>query len=608
MSLPPRGLAIPAAAIGSLAAGLLLSTPAQLYLWLAALAILGLPTAARTAMAVLHGQFNRDLVATLAIVVALLERQPLPGLIVVLMQTGGEALERHAARRATRAVSELEAAMPRAAHRLTDGREVDIPVDQIESGDRLVVRPGELVPCDTVVLDGRSHVDTSRLTGESIPLTAMAGTRLLSGSINGEGPLVLEAVAPAAESQYARIVELVREAHGSKAPLQRLADQAATWFTPVTLIACAGAWLLTGDPGRILAVLVVATPCPLILATPVAIIGGISRAARRGIVFRTGGAMEQLGAVQIAVFDKTGTLTIGRPAVSTIAALPPFSESELLGAAAAVEQGSGHLLARSVVEAAREAGHLRPVATAIRESAGRGVSGISEGHEVRVGSIGWLEEMVPGATEALRPIAGPDSSLRAAVAIGNRPAGVITFADQVRSDLGSLFASLHALGIGRTLLLTGDRAAAAAPVAAAAGIGEVHADLLPSDKTAIIAALAERGARVLMVGDGTNDAPALARATVGIALAAQGGGISAEAADVVILADDLGRVAEAIRISRRTLHIAWQSIRVGLGLSLGAMVAAGAGYIPPVEGAILQEVIDVAVILNALRASIPYGH
>ncbi|HTO74008.1 MAG TPA: heavy metal translocating P-type ATPase, partial [Gemmatimonadales bacterium] len=577
--------------------------PTRHQFWMVALAVLAIPTVLRTARQVVSGRFNADLVAALAIITALVLAQPFPGLIVVLMQTGGEALERYAARRATAAVSELEAALPRLAHRFSGSALEDIPVERIRIGDRLQVRPGELVPCDGRVTGGRSHVDASRLTGEPTPVTAQAGVRLMSGSINGESPLVIEATAVAAESQYARIVGLVREAQGSKAPLQRLADKAAVWFTPLTLAACGVAWLVTGDPGRILAVLVVATPCPLILATPVAIIGGISRAAGRSIVFRHGGAIEQLGQIDVAVFDKTGTLTLGRPAVAGVAVLAPFVDRQVLRLAAAVEQGSGHLLARSVVEAGLLTETNLPPADGVVESAGRGVSGTVEGHEVAVGSTGWVEERHPGSAAALKSIEGATGELRAAVTIDGAAAGIIAFADRVRPDLAPFFSELTRLGIRRSLLLTGDRAAAAHHVAETAGIREVHADLLPEDKTMIVAGLSGNGARVMMVGDGTNDAPALARATVGVAMAAHGGGISAEAADVVILTDNLSRVAEAIRISRRTLRIAKQSIRIGLGLSMTAMVAAAAGFIAAPEGAILQEVIDVAVILNALRTS-----
>ncbi|MEO8029913.1 MAG: heavy metal translocating P-type ATPase [Gemmatimonadota bacterium] len=574
--------------------------------WLVGLVVTGLPVAVRTIRGALRGKYNADLVATLAITTAVVLVQPLPGLIVVLMQTGGEALERYAERRASAAVRALEAGAPRLAHRrLTPESLEDVPVDSIRVGDRLVVLPGELVPCDGQVEAGTSHVDASRLTGEPLPTRVGPGAQLMSGSINGEGPLTLVATSLAAQSQYARIVALVREAQASKAPLQRAADRAAIWFTPLTLLLCAVTWFLSHDATRVLAVLVVATPCPLILAAPVAVIGGISRAAEHNIIFRQGTALEQLGQVTVAVFDKTGTLTLGRPAVHAVRALPPFSEADILSWSASVEQGSGHLLARSVVEAARTRGHAILPATEVVDTAGRGVTGLVDGMTVAVGSAGWVTERHPGTGAQFDLALEPGNELRAVVAVNGKAAGVIEFADEPRRELSGLIPRLRELGVLRALVLTGDRLASARTAAEAAGIDDIHADLLPGEKTAIIESLMADGSRVLMVGDGTNDAPALSRATVGVALAAHGGGISAEAASVVLLADDLSLVADAIQISQRTMRIARQSIGAGLGLSLLAMVVAAAGYIPPLEGALLQELIDVAVILNALRASLP---
>jgi heavy metal translocating P-type ATPase len=606
-----RALLLPATTLLFILAGLAAYASPLAFLprriWLTGLVLTGLPVLVRTSLGVLRGKLAADLVAALAITTALILDQPLPGLIVVMMQTGGEAMERFAERRATEAVRALEAAAPRMAHRLRAGGTEDIPVERIAVGDRVLVRPGEMIPCDGIVTEGHSHVDASRLTGEPVPVGAQPGTRLMSGSLNGEGPFTLESTAPASESQYARIVALVREAQASKSPLQRVADRYAVWFTPVTLAVCALAWLASGDPNRILAVLVVATPCPLILATPVAVIGGISRAAARSVIFRHGEAIEQLGQVDVALFDKTGTLTIGHPAVARVLVEPPLSRSDFLRLTAAVEQGSGHLLARTVVEAANAEGIELPVATGIRDQHGQGVSGMVEGKRVTIGALAWVGEMAPGARRQLEALHDGHHGLRAAVAIDGEAGGVIEFADRVRPDLRPFFEDLHRLGIKHTMLLTGDREATARAVAAEAGISEVYANLLPADKVAIVASLVNEGHRVVMVGDGTNDAPALSRATVGVALAAHGGGISAEAADVVVLADDLHRVTEAIKISRRTLRIARQSIKVGLGLSLVAMGVAALGGIPPVAGALLQEAIDVAVILNALRASMPAG-
>jgi heavy metal translocating P-type ATPase len=477
--------------------------------------------------------------------------------------------------------------------------------DAVAVDDLLLVRPGEMVPCDAVVTIGASHVDVSRLTGEPIPLHAGPGTRLSSGSVNGESPLTMRVEALASQSLYARIVELVRSAQASKAPLQRLADRYAVWFTPLTLAVCVVAFLVSHDARRVLAVLVVATPCPLILATPVAIIGGLNRAARRQIVIRNGGALEQLGGATAVMFDKTGTLTVGRPALARVVPVAPFTEAGLLALAAAVEHGSGHLLARSVVEGARSRGVGVPSATNIREAPGEGVEGQADGRLVVVGAREFVRRMAPGVVETLDAADGGQVVLRAYVAIDGQAAGFLEFADAVRPEAAALLRRLRGLGITRMVLLSGDRRENVEALGAALGFTETHADLLPHDKVALIEAAMAAGQRVVMVGDGTNDAPALSTATVGVALASHGGGITAEAADIVILADDIGRVADAIETSRWTMRIARQSIWAGLGMSGAAMLVAAAGYIPPIAGAVLQEVIDVAVILNALRAARP---
>ena len=415
----------------------------------------------------------------------------------------------------------------------------------------------------------------------------------------------MRAEALASQSLYARIVELVRSAQASKAPLQRLADRYAVWFTPLTLAVCVVAYAISFDPVRVLAVLVVATPCPLILATPVAIIGGLNRAARRQIVIRNGGALEQLGGVTVAMFDKTGTLTVGRPALTRVVPVAPFSEPELLALAGSVEHGSGHLLARSVVEAARARGVGLPAATNIREAPGEGVEGWSEGRVVAVGALEFVRRLAPASAAALVSADGDRAALRAYVAVDGAAAGFLEFADAIRPEAAPLLRRLSELGIVRMALLSGDRRQNVEALGATLGFTETHADLLPHDKVALIEAAMAGGESVVMVGDGTNDAPALSTATVGIALASHGGGITAEAADIVILADDLGRVAEAVETSRWTMRIARQSIWAGLGMSGVAMLVAAAGYIPPIAGAVLQEVIDIAVILNALRAAAP---
>jgi heavy metal translocating P-type ATPase len=572
-------------------------------LWTVGLYVTGLPLVLRTMRGVLRGHFAADLVAALAIVAAMVLHQPFAGMVVTLMQTGGEALEHRAARRANRAVQELEAQAPRIAHRIeSDQRLVDLPADGVQIGDLLVVRPGEMAPCDGVVIEGQAAVDIARVTGEPVPLFASPGVLIRSGSVVLDGPLTLRATASARDSLYAKIVEQVRTAQAAKAPLQRLADQVAIWFTPATLLVCLAAWAASRDPLRVLAVLVVATPCPLILATPVAIVGGINRAARRKIVVRHGGALEALAGVNAAVFDKTGTVTLGQPAVEAVDPLPGWSAEEVLMLAAAVERGAGHPLARSLVRRAEQSGTPLAQADGVREQPGRGVSGWVGGRCVVVGAWSLIQDLAPDAARVFGRPTASEATVRAYVAVDGRAAGVIRFADRPRDEVREAIAALRRQNIQRLVLLSGDHDATAQTIAAQVGLEQAVGDLLPQDKVRYVQQLRDAGYRVLMVGDGINDAPALSAADVGLALAEHGGGIAAESADVVLLQDDVTRVPEAVTIGRDTMRIARQGLGVGLGLSAAAMVVAALGYIPPAAGAVLQEGIDLAVIANALRA------
>lgn len=573
-------------------------------LWTIGLVGAGFPVVWRTLRAARQGNYATDVVASLSIITAVIIGQPLAGLVIVLMQTGGEALERFAERRASAAVRELEKAAPRIAHLISETRGlIDVPVGELKVGDVFLVRPGEMIPCDGLVLSGISEIDASQLTGEAIPVPAREGTRVMSGSLNGHGLLSVRASARAAESQYSRIVELVREAQATKSPLQRLADRYAVWFTPATLAVCAVTFALSRSWTNVLSVLVVATPCPLILATPVALIGGINRAARRKIIVRHGAAIETLSDATLAVFDKTGTLTVGQPSVKNVVALDGFTEQEVLLTAAAVEQGSSHLLARVVVEEGEERYGSLPEARHHHESPGEGVTGVVGETEVVVGSRAFVARHATASLAAFDVGINGDPGLRAYVLLSGKPAGIIVYADLLRPELESFFTGLAKLGLTRTVLLSGDSSANARAVGIASGIKEVHGDLLPVDKATMISRFRARGDVVMMVGDGTNDAPALSTADVGVALAGHGGGVTSEAADVVILVDDLSKVGEAVAISRRTMRLARQSIMTGLALSGVAMVFAAYGFIQPTQGALLQEAIDVAVILNALRAS-----
>ncbi|HEV8447810.1 MAG TPA: heavy metal translocating P-type ATPase [Gemmatimonadaceae bacterium] len=573
--------------------------------WMLGVVATGAPIVFRTLRAVAHGRLATDIVASLSIIGATALDQPLAGLVIVLMQAGGEALERYAEGRASAAVRALEAAAPRKARRVREGAVDEVPAADVRIGDTLLILPGDLVPCDGVVVDGESELDTSSLTGESAPLRATRTTRVMSGMANGFGSFRMIAMAPAERSQYARIVELVRSAQTSKAPLQRLADRYAVWFTPITVAVCGIAVGLTHDWMRALSILVVATPCPLILATPVAIIGGINRAAHRFVIIRHGGALEALSEVNTAVFDKTGTLTVGTPMLERVAVDTGFDRATVLGYAAAVERRSSHLLARVLVDAVQSERIRVPESTGALETPGQGVAGVVDGHYVRVGARSFIVPDCVGGVLAAARLERPGATLRAYVSIDQRLAAVFEYADQLRPDLAGLLGALESSGIRRMALLSGDHAPIARDIAARVGIEETYGDLMPGDKAQFIERMRAEGGVVMMIGDGINDAPALSTADVGVALASHGGGIAAEAADVIILVDSLSRVSETKVIADRTMRIARQSIRVGLGLSGVAMLVAAFGGLAPIVGAALQEVIDVAVILNALRTSVP---
>lgn len=586
-----------------------LAADQRILIWSVALLLVGGATVARTAVGVVRGRWASDIVAALAIIGALVFGEPLAGLIVVLMQTGGEALESWAEGRATNAVRALEDSAPRIAHIVDDAGAIhDVTVDRVAIGDRFLVRPGEAVPCDGVVAEGYAELDLSRITGEPLPERVVEGDTVRSGSVAMQRPVVIHATALASQSLYARIVELVREAQGAKAPLQRLADKWAVWFTPFTIVVCAVTWYVTRDTSRLLAVLVVATPCPLILAAPVAIIGGINRIARHRVIVRTGGALERLAAINAVALDKTGTLTVGHPEVSALRPAHGFSANDVLALAAAVERGSGHSMARSVVRKAALAELQVREARSVVEDAGRGVEGIVGEQRVTVGSPRWTSERVPaaaGASNGLPPALASETV--ASVTVDGVFAGTLVFEDAVRPGIAEFLDGLTRVGVTRTILISGDRGDRVAHVAAELGISDARGDLLPDEKVTAIRELVAQGHRVAMIGDGVNDAPALTAATVGIAIAAHGGGIAAQSADCVLLTDQLNLIPQAVSAAQRTLAIARQSVFAGLGLSVIAMGFASAGFLTPVVGALVQEAIDVAVILNAVRAAGPRG-
>jgi heavy metal translocating P-type ATPase len=532
--------------------------------------------------------------------------EQLAAAIVALMMSGGAALEAWAAGRARRELRFLVDRAPRIAHRHLDGRVEQVPVEELRVGDLVAIRAGELVPADGVVEGADAIVDESALTGEPLPVTMSAGSPVRSGTTNAGNAFEARVTRPAEDSAYAAIVRLVRAAQGDRARFTRLADRYAVFFLPFTLVVAGIAWAAAGDPTRGLAVLVVATPCPLILAAPIAFVGGQSRAAKAGVIVKGSGVLERLGDARAVLLDKTGTVTSGTPEIERVVPFGTLDEDETLRLAASLDQLSVHVVAESLVRGATARG-LRLVApTAVEEDPGRGIAGVVDGRRVAVGSDGWLEShgyALDGDRGPALSRAGDVGRGIVLVGVDGALEGAIVVTDPLRAGAESLAAELGELGVDRVALLSGDRAVVAREVAASTGIEEVYADQSPADKLAVVERVrAETAGPVVMVGDGVNDAPALALADVGIAMAGRGATVSSEAADVVITVDRADRIPLSIRVGRRSLRIAKQSVVVGLGLSVGAMFVAALGYLPPVWGALFQEVIDVAVIFNALRA------
>jgi heavy metal translocating P-type ATPase len=577
-------------------------------LWALATATVLVPLSWNVARALARGDIGVDLIALVAIVGALLLGETLAGAIVALMLSGGNALEDYAKGRAGRELGALVDRAPRIAHRQEDSKIVEVPVEELRAGDVVVVRAGEIVPADGRVADGHEAViDTSALTGEPLPVVVQPGESVLSGTSNAGEAFALVIERPASESAYAGVVRLVREAQEQRAPFVRMADRYAIVFLPVTALIAGLAWALSGDPVRALAVFVVATPCPLILAAPIALVAGLSRAARAGVIVKGGGAIEALGEARTALLDKTGTVTVGTPEIARIVPLDERSPHEILRLAASLDQHSAHVLAEALVHAARARGLELSLPDATSESPGQGIAGFVDGLEVAVGSSAWLAARgVRGAEEAAASLddAGEPGLATVLVAVEGAVAGAIVLADHIRPEARGLADELRRAGIEHVALVSGDRTDVAEAVGRLVGADVVYGEQRPEDKLEVVRAIRsqEHLRKVVMVGDGINDAPALALADVGIAMGAQGATVSSETADVVIVVDRVDRVAEAIRIGRRSLRIARQSVVAGLGLSLGAMVVAAFGYLPPVAGALFQEAIDIAVILNALRA------
>lgn len=544
------------------------------------------------------GGYGIDILAVTAIVTAVLLGEYWAAIIVVIMLTGGEALEDYAEHRAKAELDALLSKAPQRATVLRGRKTLVIPVHEVETGDKILLKAGEVVPVDAVILEGGGSFDESSLTGESLPASKQKDDEILSGSINLDGAVTARCIRQAKDSQYEQIIKLVKAASESQAPFVRLADRYAVPFTIFAYAIAGTVWALSGDPTRFLEVIIVATPCPLLLAAPIAIISGMSRSTKHGIIVKNGSALERLAEARAIAFDKTGTLTLGQLKVDQVTALKPFAKDTVLAAAASLEQHSNHVLARAVADEAAKRKVKVAKVKQLRETAGQGLAASFNGKQVHVGRLSYLKThhvSLPAKLPAVNETA-------TYVAIGGELAGIITFSDSVRPESKRTIDRLRQLKFDRILMVTGDNQANAKAVAKQLGIAaaDVTAEALPADKLHVIERVAERP--VVFVGDGVNDAPVLTASDVGIALGARGSTVASESADIVIMLDDVERVATASAIADRTFRIARQSILIGIIISLGLMLVFATGRFTALAGALLQEVVDVIVILNALRA------
>jgi heavy metal translocating P-type ATPase len=544
------------------------------------------------------GKYGIDILAATAIITSVVLGQYWAAIVVVLMLTGGESLEDFAEHRARSELDDLLKRAPRTAHVIRKGKTLDVNVSELHTGDKILIKAGEVVPVDAIIIEGVASFDESSLTGESLPQPKQISDTLLSGSINLDGAVTAKATATAADSQYQQIIKLVRGAAASQAPFVRLADRYSIPFTFAAYAIAVSVWAVSGHAIRFLEVIIVATPCPLLLAAPIALVSGMARASRYGIIVKTGSALERLAAAKSIAFDKTGTLTHGRLVTDQIITFSAMNKDQLLSLAASLEHNSNHVVAQAVVQAAQQQGLKLTKTKHITEIPGLGLRAMLKGQEVLVGRLSLLEQ---------HGISPPAKTKRTAInktavyiALGGELVGAITFTDELRAESKATIDELRAMGIREFIMVTGDNQATAEAIAKQLGITHVHAAALPADKLHIMEEAKDRP--LAFVGDGINDAPILAAADVGIALGARGSTAASESADMVIMLDDIGHVAAALQIAKATFRIARQSILVGIGLSLLLMLVFATGKFPPLAGAIIQEVVDVVVIFNALRA------
>jgi heavy metal translocating P-type ATPase len=573
--------------------------------WILATIVSAVRLAVGIAIRLLAGSTGVDVVALLAMVGSVALGEFLAGVVIAVMYATGQALERYAHGRAERELRALLSRAPGVGHRYEAEGLTDRPAEALGAGDRLLIKPGEVVPVDGVVVSGPAALDESALTGESRIVVRDLDDQVASGVVNAGAAFDLRATATADASTYAGIVRLVRIAQTEKSPFVRIADRYAGIFLVVSLGLAGVAWLASGDPVRGLAVLVVATPCPLLLAAPIAIVAGISRSARRGIIVKGGGALEALGRARVLLMDKTGTLTTGRPRLERVEVAPSEDADAILALAASLDQVSPHVLGLAIVHAARERALPLVLPSDVVEQAGLGIQGRVGGRVVALGSREWVGQGGPFPTWARVAIdrVELEGSMAILVEADDELVGILVMEDPIRPETPRALRLFRRAGIQRIVMVTGDHPAVAETVGAAIGVDGILAERTPTEKVeAVKAERMNAPGGTVMIGDGINDAPALAAADVGVAMGARGATASSEAADIVITVDHLDRLAEAITIARRSREIAVQSVVVGVGLSAIAMVAAAFGLLAPVEGALLQEGIDVIVILNALRA------
>jgi len=542
------------------------------------------------------GAYGIDILALTAIITSVILVQDFAAMIIVIMLTGGESLEDYAETRATSELSTLLKGSPQQAHIIRGRKTIDIKASEVKVGDKIVIKPGETVPVDAIIIEGQSSFDETSLTGESLPVDHRVNDQILSGSVNSDHLITAKAIHEAKDSQYQQIVKLVQNAAKSQAPFVRLADRYSIPFTIAAYVIAISVWVVSHQAIRFLEVIVVATPCPLLLAAPIALISGMSRSSKYGIIVKTGSALEKLAEAKTVIFDKTGTLTSGELGIDNIKAIKPYSQDEVLALAASVEQNSNHIIAQAIVKAANaKKMHLTKVKQ-VKEIAGQGLSATYKGDQLILGQGSFITKNGVALPSKI------SNQLQTAVyiAINNRLAGIIYLSDHLRPEAKNTINQILKLGIKRTVMITGDNKNTADSIAKAVGIKTVYAETLPGEKLHALEDINERPA--VFVGDGVNDAPVLTGSDVGIALGARGSTAASESADLVIMPDDLSKVATAIEIAKKTFAIARQSILFGIGLSLILMIIFATGRFKPIYGAVLQEVVDVVVIFNALRA------